>query len=283
MRVRTRYTSSGTRTGAQKARGVFFGRGSASTITLPGRPVLESEPGQRRLERGHQLLRRKQVVERRGAEERRHVRALAARRSRCRARPAAVAPPSPRSPPRSRRGTPRSAGASAPRSMPDSSSVIARTVGQPSSCTSARERSSISRSSGFRWVASSSLRASSSARRRVGIALVRLHDGGLPVRDRLAVQLHLEAGLEPRELGGELLDSLLDVALRRELEQRAAIPLAQAIDRLAAEQAPVTLVDRLDLEVVLEAGEVLVVLAVDGGQERLGLGPVLVHVSRLPA
>ena len=54
------------------------------------------------------------------------------------------------------------------RAMTEELSGIARTLGHPSSRTSARERSSISRSSGLRRVSSSSLRASSSLRRRSG-------------------------------------------------------------------------------------------------------------------
>ncbi len=93
----------------------------------------------------------------------------------------------------------------------------------------------------------------------------------LPVGHALAVDLDLELCLAPGELRGLRLGLLADQPLDRELEQLAVALLAQAVHGLAPEQARVALVDGLDPEVVLLAGVVEVVLAVELAEERLGL------------
>jgi hypothetical protein len=68
-----------------------------------------------------------------------------------------------------------------------------------------------------------------------------------------------------------------------EPEQLGAAVLTQRLDRLAAEQARVARVDRLDFELVLDPGEVEVVLAVEVRQERLRLAAIVVGAHGLPA
>jgi hypothetical protein len=59
--------------------------------------------------------------------------------------------------------------------------------------------------------------------------------------------------------------------------------LPEGVHRVAAEKARVALVDRLDLVLVLEPGEVEVVLPIDRAQERLRVDAIVVHVHALPA
>ncbi len=121
------------------------------------------------------------------------------------------------------------------------------------------------------------------------VGLVRLHDRRLAEGDRRSVSLDRqdEPGLALRQLALQVGRDEAEVAVDREVEQHARaaagiLPLrgrgvgllAQARDRLAREQLGVLRIDRLDVELRSEAGEVRVVLLAQLGRERLGLQSV---------
>ena len=121
------------------------------------------------------------------------------------------------------------------------------------------------------------------------VGLVGERDRHAAIRDRGRVDRDLERRLELGELGGLALVRLPEVALEREREQVADPPcllatgrprhVAEVLDGVAREQLRVALVDRLDLELALAAGEVEVVLAVDLLGELLGRAAVAVEVQ----
>ena len=66
-----------------------------------------------------------------------------------------------------------------------------------------------------------------------------------------------------------------------ELSRSSGLP--QTVNRGRFEQGRVPLVDRVEVEILLAAGEVEEVLAVEGRDELLGLRPVVVEVQGLAA
>jgi hypothetical protein len=106
-----------------------------------------------------------------------------------------------------------------------------------------------------------------------------------PEADLLAVDLGLELGLERGRLLAVLLRQVAEMALAGEAPELA--DPAVAVDRLAKGLSPferrqilVALVDRLELELVLQAGKVEVVLLVELGDETVGVLAVCVEVLR---
>ena len=121
------------------------------------------------------------------------------------------------------------------------------------------------------------------------VGLVRLHDRRLAERDRRTVALDRqhEPGLALRQLALQVGRDETEVPVDREVEQHARAAtgvlalccrgvglLAQPRDRLAREQLGVLRVDRLDVELRSQTGEVRVVLLAQLGRERLGLQSV---------
>ena len=96
-----------------------------------------------------------------------------------------------------------------------------------------------------------------------------------PVGDLLAVDARLELGLELGDALGVLAGQVAEVALAGEAPELAvaAAPSRRPSDCAvsSARQIGVALVDRLELERLLEAGEVEVVLLVELGDEAVGL------------
>ena len=106
-----------------------------------------------------------------------------------------------------------------------------------------------------------------------------------PEADLLAVHLGLELGLEGGDLLAVLLRQVAEMALAGEAPQLPDSPVS--VDRLAERLRPfelgqilVAFVDRLELELVLEAGEMEVVLLVELGDEAIGVVAVRVEVLR---
>ena len=106
-----------------------------------------------------------------------------------------------------------------------------------------------------------------------------------PEADLLAVHLRLELGLESGDLLAVLLRQVAEMALAGEAPQLPDSPVS--VDRLAECLRPfelgqilVAFVDRLEFELVLEAGEMEVVLLVEFGDEAIGVLAVGVEVLR---
>src|SRR5207244_433651 len=106
-----------------------------------------------------------------------------------------------------------------------------------------------------------------------------------PEADLLAVDLGLELGLEGGGLLAVLLRQVAEVPLAGEAPELA--DPAVAVDRfperlrpLERRQVLVALVDRLELELVLQAGEMEVVLLVELGDEAIGVLAITVEILR---
>ncbi len=113
----------------------------------------------------------------------------------------------------------------------------------------------------------------------VAVGLVRHHDAQHPVGVRLAVDRRLEVGLDLRHACLVLARQVAEEALAGEAPQLGRGAL-QALRRLEPGQLLVALVDLLDVERLLEAGEVEVVLLVDVGDEPVGLVSECVDLAR---
>src|SRR5439155_20389038 len=106
-----------------------------------------------------------------------------------------------------------------------------------------------------------------------------------PEADLLAVAVRLELGLEGRELLAVLFCQVAEVPIAGEAPELAdaAVPvdsLLESLCPLQLRQVLVALVDRLELELVLQAGEVEVVLLVELGDEMIGVFAVAVEILR---
>ena len=121
------------------------------------------------------------------------------------------------------------------------------------------------------------------------VGLVRHRPGGASgTGSGLAVDRHLELGLELGELLGVLARELAEVALAAELPELAdaAVAVDRRADRLHVlelGQRRVPLVDLLELEPVLQARVVEVVLLVELGDEAVGLVAVGVELAGVGA
>ena len=120
-------------------------------------------------------------------------------------------------------------------------------------------------------------------RAAVRVRLVHLHHRGLAVRHPLPVHLDFERGLASRQLRLLGLRVASHQAVYGELHELPGALLAQPLHVVAREQLGVTLVDGLDVELVLEPREVQVVLPVERGDELLGVCAIGGQVHRLPA
>jgi hypothetical protein len=120
-------------------------------------------------------------------------------------------------------------------------------------------------------------------RARVAVGRVRDRRREHPVPDRLALVLGLERRLELRDLLRVLARELAEIALAAEAEElevlAAAHRPADPLDGLDVGQPGVALVDRTQLELLLQAGVVEVVLLVELRDEAVGLGPVAVELA----
>ena len=112
----------------------------------------------------------------------------------------------------------------------------------------------------------------------LAIGLVRHCDPEHPVRDLLASEIDLELGFDPGDLLGVLAGQRSEETLAREapeLGRRALEPPG----RLELRQVLVAPVDLLELERLLVAGEVQVVLLVELGDEAVGVVPERVELA----
>ena len=119
----------------------------------------------------------------------------------------------------------------------------------------------------------------------VAVGLVRDRRAQHPERDRLAVDGHLELGLEPRDLLGMLARQPAEVALAGEAPELADAPVAvhrraQRLGALELGQVRMACVNGLQLEAVLQPGEVKVVLLVELGDEPVGAVAVRLELLR---
>ena len=110
---------------------------------------------------------------------------------------------------------------------------------------------------------------------RVAVRLVRDRRPQHPERDLLAVHLRLQLGLESRGALGVLARQGREEALAREAPELldAGVPVdrgADALRLLDVRQVGVALVDRLEVEVLLQPGEMEVVLLHLLGDEPVG-------------
>ena len=103
-----------------------------------------------------------------------------------------------------------------------------------------------------------------------------------PIADLLAVDFRLELGLQPRDLLAVLAGEVAEVALAREPPELAdaAVAVGRGGERLGPfepRELLVALVDRLELERLLQAREMLVVLLVELGDEPVGLRAIVIE------
>ncbi len=119
----------------------------------------------------------------------------------------------------------------------------------------------------------------------VAVGLVCDRGAQHPERDFLAVDGDLQLGLEGRQLLGVLARQPAEVALAGEAPELADAPVA--VDRAPERLRPlelgevrVPLVDRLELEPLLQPGEMEVMLLVQFGDETVGLLAVCIEFLR---
>jgi hypothetical protein len=118
----------------------------------------------------------------------------------------------------------------------------------------------------------------------ISVGLVRHRRAQHPERDRLAVDAYLELGLDLGLLLSELARQLPDVALAAEVPELAGPAVAvhvraQRLHALELRQHRMALVDLLELEPVLQARVMEVVLLVELGEKAVGLNSIRVELD----